>query len=493
MLGGDIKSARLAAVAELRALGTSAAAAALISVLDDDYDTLRSRAFVALQQIALGPEHIDPLIELVHGRARIPALRLLAPLAGDPRVPPVFVAMIAAGFWRFDGYRQVRRALAQHGEAMIPQLCSLLAASDTSVRGLAFSALAEIGDNSALPAMLDLLARVDGQQRSGMAYKLSDIGPPGATIDAALAHPSTAVRAAVVRALADPDDLPRLERAVRDADPNVRYAVLEALSGLPRDSKPPRVIVERGLGDPDPRVREKACELAHQLGPAEAAPLLMPRLTDGNASVRSTAVRVLGWCEQPDAVPALSRALTDEDDGVRVSAVEALGRLVGRATLPVGRLIELLGDREPSARICAAEVLGALEVRAAVAPLCDRVADEDESVRQAAVRALRNIGDARAVPTLERALKTADELTRREAAEALVKIGTPAAFAILTEAARRDPTDYAVITALTHANDPNAIPALELIAGNYEGWLRGSVDHALRELGRIAAARPEGQ
>jgi HEAT repeat protein len=498
-LGGDIKSVRLAAVAQLRALGTTEAAQALISVLNEDDQAMRSRAFTALQRITLGPEHVEPLVELtrVQGAARVPALRLLAPLASDPRVPPVFVAMIADGLWRFDGYRSVEAALVRHGKAMIPQLCGLLRSSDETVRRLAFGVLGEIGDNTVLPLLLDHLARVEDQERSDMMHALSKIGPLGVTIDAALAHPSTATRVAVVRALSDPNDLPRLNRAARDADPNVRYAVMGVLSNrMNPDSKPQRSIVERGLGDPDQKIRQKACELVYRLGPNEAVPLLMPRLKDRNASVRSTAVKVLGWCEQPDTVAALSQDLTDRNSWVRVEAAKALGRLVGRATLPVDRLIKLLDDRERFARMHAAEVLGALKERAAVAQLRKCVSDKDEWVRQAAARALGAIGDTDAVPTLDHALQIADELTRREAAAALVSIGTPTAFAVLTEAARRNPSDYAVITALTYTHDPNAIPALELILSNRENWegqiaLRNGVEDTLCDLRRTAPASPK--
>ncbi|MER5471997.1 HEAT repeat domain-containing protein [Streptomyces sp. NPDC002685] len=490
-LSGPVRSVRIAAVGRLASFGTSTAASALIGFLDDDDPAVARRAFRALRAAHLGLEHIDPLVLLAGRRTRacIPVLRLLAPLASDARVPPVLAQMVADGLWRFDGYREVADALAKNGRSLVPKLCALLGSSDETVRRLAFSTLAKIGDDRALDRMLDYLAMVDKRERSDMSFALRDLGAPAATLAAALRHSNAATRAAAVCCLADPSDTSVLELVLQDVSVDVRLSAVAVLKGggTRRELSAAQLsLVERALGDADPRVRCEACDVAFNRM-ADAVPLLTPLLTDEDPTVRVQAVKVLGWCERPELVHAFNQALLDDTDWVRVEAANALGRLTGKASLPVERLIALLHDRQPFARIAAAEVLGALKERRAVPALCECVFDDNEFVPERAVQALASIGDESAVPTLARAFATMDELTRRAASEALVTIGTPSAFDVLTHAARRKPVDYALITALSYANDEKALPALELIAAHYDQWggfssLRYSVERTLDQL-----------
>jgi HEAT repeat protein len=355
-LNGPVRSVRIAAVGRLASFGTSTAASALIDFLDDDDPAVAGRAFLALRAANLGPEHIDPLVLLARRRRRA-ALRLLAPLASDARVPPVLAQVIADGLWRFDGYEEVADALAKNGRSVVPKLCALLGSSDETVRRLAFGTLAKIGDNRALDRMLDYLSVVDKRERSDMSFALRDLGEPAATLAAALRHSNAATRAAAVCSLADPSDTSVLELVLQDVSTEVRLSAVAVLGrgGTRRELSAEQLsLVERALGDADPRVRCEACDVAFRRM-ADAVPLmtplLTPLLTDEDPTVRVQAVKLLGWCEQPELVHAFNQALLDDTDWVRVEAANALGRLTGKASLPVERLIALLHDRQPFAAL----------------------------------------------------------------------------------------------------------------------------------------------
>ena len=97
-------------------------------------------------------------------------------------------------------------------------------------------------------------------------------------------------------------------------------------AGIPEEALP---TVNAALDDPDPHetVRIAACEALGQLGRAESAPLLIPRLSDMSAGVATAAAWALAQIDDPSATEALERAAElDRAYWVRQAATEALER-----------------------------------------------------------------------------------------------------------------------------------------------------------------------
>jgi len=104
---------------------------------------------------------------------------------------------------------------------------------------------------------------------------------------------------------------------------------------------------------------------------------------------------------------------------VRRHAAEALGKIGERRA--VAGLILCLKDEESVVRGYAAEALGKIGERRAVVPLIACLKDENWWVRRRAARALSYIGDRRAIQPLEELLQTEKQEYVIKAAEEAVK------------------------------------------------------------------------
>jgi len=162
--------------------------------------------------------------------------------------------------------------------------------------------------------------------------------------------------------------------------------------------------------------------------------------------------------------------MRDRDDDVRKAATEALGRFPKGSREHAALFIRALDDPCEWVRCAAADVLATLKDCTAVSKLCEKITDENEYVQRRAIEALISICDETAVPFFGEALDKVDELTRREIKKALVRFGTDEAFAILLDVARRDPSDYGVISAVMYTCNPRAIPVLEVVQDHAANW-----------------------
>ncbi|HVS83695.1 MAG TPA: peptidylprolyl isomerase [Pyrinomonadaceae bacterium] len=255
-------------------------------------------------------------------------------------------------------------------------LAFLLANKNAQVRKRAALAAGRIGDERAVPALLDLLRGVDntdvrqvaafalGEIESpvsaeGLIALLEDTRPPGEVrarevealgkIGAALLSGAPASDDQATTPKAEDKQLAKIRSAILDvlkfeagrrSMPD-RSSILLGLTAVLR-AKPEGVgpIIVRFLGYSDPRIVADALNALARL-----------RLKDGNEDarrllvkhddpiVRANAARVLAATEDKQAFDALlARALNDYDLRVRVSAIRALGSLKdARAALPMIR------------------------------------------------------------------------------------------------------------------------------------------------------------
>jgi hypothetical protein len=142
--------------------------------------------------------------------------------------------------------------------------------------------------------------------------------------------------------------------------------------------------------------------------------------TDPSIAVREAAVKGLERMKSQGTNLDLSFAMTDDAEAVRLAAVRAAPHV--SVFTDVGSIVALVGDESPRVRRAAADSLGTMRVRDAVAGLSVLASERDEedaAVRKAAVWALAQIRDSSARPVVEAATRDSDRFVRDAATTAL--------------------------------------------------------------------------
>ena len=154
------------------------------------------------------------------------------------------------------------------------------------------------------------------------------------------------------------------------------------------------------LRDPDPRVREEACNHLREARP-ETVSALIEMLRDPDARVRYEAGTRLLNIEEPGKTRALAVALQSNDPALRYGAAQALGRIgldgYGNALPAVPELTAALADPVERVRIAAAWALSNLEKEnpQALKVLAVGLDSNEEPVREMALDGLSEYGGFR--------------------------------------------------------------------------------------------------
>jgi HEAT repeat protein len=197
----------------------------------------------------------------------------------------------------------------------------------------------------------------------------------------------------------------------------------------------------------------------------------------------------------PRCVPMVRPLLDHPDQRVRQVAAWWLGRRGLRNDLYDSMSARLTGG-DPIAARNAADVLGSVRMRLAIAPLGTLVADEsrDPQARGAAARALGRIGDISALPALGKALAAGDATVRAAAVQSLRELRDfqdPSLAVPLLSDADEDVRAQAIYTigatrgkALVSANGEETVRALAaLVTADPSARVRKKAAWALGEIG----------
>lgn len=275
----------------------------------------------------------------------------------------------------------------------------------------------------------------------------------------------------------------RLGRELRDADPAVRRAAVDALAAL--DEVGGDSPLTAALGDDDWQIRRLAVAgLVHRPG-ADLARSLVAALRDGHRdfNLLSSAIKLL-TVTGIDAAAALVALLADADADVRIQAALALGSQ--RHPEAVEALLQALGDPDVNVRFHAIEALGKIGAPVAVEPLAATLAARDFFLSFAAIDALVRIGDPAAAAHVRPLLD--DPVLAAAAAEALGQLGDEDAVPALAGALdRADAPVGALVDALVaiHARYEQTSGAALQIEDLVRRSLRaGGADRMLVEVGR---------
>jgi HEAT repeat protein len=190
--------------------------------------------------------------------------------------------------------------------------------------------------------------------------------PRGTAVERAVADADPDVRALAAGGLVGGlgvNPLGTLLDAANDRDANVRQAAVWSLGNISHSPRAADAIIRSMKDDPEPDVRAAAATALGNSGDPRAHDLLVAALGATDPAIRSTAIQMLGNMHDARAVPALIGLLADKDPRVRADAVASLGGIKDEhAAAP---LMGLIADEDPRVRMGAMDALGKITGRPA--------------------------------------------------------------------------------------------------------------------------------
>jgi cyclophilin family peptidyl-prolyl cis-trans isomerase/HEAT repeat protein len=297
-------------------------------------------------------------------------LAACAPSGGGPGGPGLAGEVdAAAALLRLEDRREYEAATLE----------SAAAHASPALRRRAALAAGRIGDRRATPLLARLLADADTGVAASAAFALGELGDTAAAVQALVpyvaagriaAAPGVVGEAAMALGkMPTPAGRAAVEGLLRSAPrtgPGVSQAVGQALLAVWRFPRPADVApIVPWLGSADPEVRWRAAYALSRRPDPRGTEALFARAGDGNALVRSFAMRALtapladsSSVGSARAFTALLAATRDTSHAVSVNAVRSLGSY--RTPASVARLREVLGGEDAYLAITAAESLGRL-------------------------------------------------------------------------------------------------------------------------------------
>ncbi len=328
------------------------------------------------------------------------------------------------------------RVLIEVGGPSVEPLATLCAEGPEKARAVAARLLGDIGEPTALPALLELLSAPVGALRVEAVAALLKIGDAAALaplVDA-FADPDRIVAHSAFRAL-DVFGIAAASAAIRQHELDVAPvpAWLPEVFELP--GSPALELFETLLASDDPALRAGAVRAIWSADQDRLGSLVPGLLSDPSPRVQELLVdccRTLGALIAPD----LLGALTGEDEAARDLASRCL---VAVGPGAVGVLLDALSDAAQARRAELVRVLEQIRDPEAVKPLVDVLDDADEELAGAAVEALVAFGQTSVGPLLDQ-LESPSELMRARVSETLRRLGDVVRSALVEIAATAEPS-----------------------------------------------------
>lgn len=345
-------------------------------------------------------------------------------------------------------------ALAAIGKPAFEKLVHLLTDDNPTVRGAVVEILGKIGDEEAIPLLVDALAdrmipHLETRRICDIAAEsLENIGTEKALfalnqwrkeqgIDYGLPIGELETSLLYFDSLGQANDraallafLDSLHTSDWHAKRKAAQQLREFVKTLKGTSETHHAVekLSSALDDEQSLVRWTAAEALASIGDNHAADALLSALDDTSWTVRLEAVRALSEIESPIAIPGLLKSLNDPSHLVREAAATALGK-IGDVTV-ADALVKALRDPDSFVQRAAVQALGRVGDSLVVPELINLLADADYHVRWAIVETLGEIGDPSAIPALITCLNDMSSPEWEEkrlcdiAAAALKSIGT---------------------------------------------------------------------
>ena len=387
---------RWVATYTLSTIGSSKAAPALITALNDRDERIRDLATGALSRI--GKDAVEPLTIAAKSEnvdVRLAAINALGGMARQDTIPILHAALK-------DEEPMIRdaavAALGNTGSAKaVPALTEAIQNKDVKVRADAVQALVKLGADS-LSVLVEASKDKDWQVRrvatDGMGMLASSDAVPA--LNRLLLDDDERVRSAAALAIAKVGPSARLSispliNTLKDKSDVVRDGAAYALAKLApgNDTVIPALI--RALRYEDVRARVGAANSIARLGPL-APSAVFPLITglkdteDAVVLASRLALVKLG----PEAITGILKALREEDARTRLHLIDVLGQIGADAAPAIHVLLVLLQDDDPQIKNATILTLGLIGGNAK-STLLKASRGEDPKLAAAAAHALEVI------------------------------------------------------------------------------------------------------
>ena len=245
-------------------------------------------------------------------------------------------------------------------------------------------------------------------------------------LTAALADTDPTVCLAAAKALAQgigPEALPALRaRLTAESDPGVRRQLIETL-GVQKDPEALGVFTKIALDEKaDADFRDTAIAAVASIGGDEAKKTIV-QLASAQLSHIATrkVIEAAGAMKATNAAPAILPRLSDPDSAVRMAAAKTLNALGHKSWAPgtVQALLALLDDKDSKIATAAIEALSNAH-DATVLPRFIALAEKNK-FRKETINAIATLGGEEVMPVLITRLGDRNVRVRQEAAKALRK------------------------------------------------------------------------
>lgn len=436
---------RAQSVTVLGDIGGEQVAASLLNALQDKEKGVWTEAAVALAKTK-NRRAVEPLLARLQQTTEPLAVdaivRALAKI-GDPRAIDPIVARLKDMRSPIEQYPS-HEITAFRDPRINDLLWSKVKGARSGLNFNVVWQLVELRDIRLVEPLLAILRDPKDRNREWAARALGRLAEPRAVEPLmALLKEESLRREDVVRALAQIGDdraLPalrpladatasELQKAAADAIEDVRLGATRVL----REQGPQAAfeLTDNALWNPDDNRRKAALRALGLIGTREAAMRILPLLDDPVVAVRDEAADVFMYeFHAKDMPEVFALALKTNNGRAREFAVCELADLGdSRALAP---LMDLVAQDKSSHRRQYIERLGALGDSGAVPLLCSILSDPDRRMRRAAAGALARTADERALdPLLLHLANDAEESVRADAAQALGRINDPRAIKAL--------------------------------------------------------------
>lgn len=478
----------------------------LLRLLSDADEEVRDFAAMMLGSLR-DPRAVGPLVRALGDadvNVRHAAAASLGHIGAAEAVAPLIEALKTEPWLQYPAIT----ALGEIGDPRAtPALVELL--DDELLRGPALEALGRLGGREALPHVIPCLYLQEPTLRT-LAIRAVVAIEQRATADGESLDPE------VQAALRQEDLVDHLLQTLDDDEVQNRRTAVVTLGWLKEQRAEARLIgllaepalhehvthalvsigcrdrdaYASGLAHPEDAVRQGTLRCLAWIAPPAAIDLVAPLVHDPATEVRAEAVSAVGRLGDEDAAMLLFELLADESERIQESARDALARMPKGRVLPL--LLQALKSADAQVRVRAAETLGLLHEPETAPELIALSVDARESVRRAAVKALGEIDAAGVRDRLRSALGDESSLVRQQAVSSLGKRAEmETATDLLPLLEDPDPKlRFVTIRALGLVRNPAAVEHLIPLLSDARKELRFAAVEALGGIRAQAAVRP---
>lgn len=294
-----------------------------------------------------------------------------------------------------------------------------------AVKVLAVRLLAQLGDESALHALLPFLALGSTELRREIVIAIGSLSGSRAVpvLHEVLLQNDSGLKETAVEILErfmDQSSVPYLLGLAGESSASLRSVAATSLGKY--DLTNSRDEIEALLGSPDPAKVAFALELFPETMAADFEANITALLQHGDETVRKAAVAATCRGGDRNAFDAVKISLRDQSPQVRLAAIRALEDFP-REDAEALLLQSATSDPDEWNRYEAVKLVGRLGLVAAVPEILRMLDAAPDLVKVATLDMLGDLGDGQYAAYPERFARADDELVRDAAVEALRKLG----------------------------------------------------------------------